>query len=247
MDFYLQTFIISTRIADELAGTNKLTIVNAYATLPCLVFNLTASVVRLVKRLKLQWAQRMEATWVASISIAAMSDQRNLLLVTDGFPKKCRHISDPNFSAASNQADDTIGVNSIIKFHFAAPLIGFRLENDINGRGCMTDGSRLMVASSSGSRVQSCPLVDLALRDIRGIFSQTVSGSAKSTSIFDAKLRSVDAVDLYQNAGDDFAFLLSFLPPSTFSGKLLTFSMYTVQSEGATVSSSQDKNDLVSL
>lgn len=239
--FSLQ-FLISTKIADELAGANKLTIVNVYATLPRLVFNLTASAVRLVERLKLQWTQRTEATQVATISVGPMSDQRKLPHAANG-SSRSNQSSDRNLSVASNRPDETGEISRIFEFRFSAPLIGFRLENDIDGRGCKTDESR----STAGDHVQSCPLVDLALRDIRGIFSQTVSSGAKSKSVFDAKLRSVDAVDLYQNAGDDFAFLLSSLPPSTFSGKLPTFSSYSLQSEEAAFPSSQDNSDLVSL
>jgi hypothetical protein len=238
--FSLQ-FIISTRIADTEASTNDLTMVNIYATLPRLVFNLTSSAVRLVERLKLQWTQRAEATRTASLQVGTTSDQRNPPRAIDG-SKSARNVS-----VASNRPDETGGTNRTINFRFSAPLIGFRLENDVDGRGCTTDASQSILVSSSGARVQSCPLVDLALRDIRGIFNQTVSSGVKSTSTFDAKLRSVDAVDLYQNAGDDFAFLLSSLPPSIFSGKLPTFSTNSVEREEDAIPSPHENNDLVSV
>ena len=55
--------------------------------------------------------------------------------------------------------------------------------------------------------VNTTPILDLALRSIRGNFSQKLTRSGDSVTKFEAKLRSLGVIDLYQTAGEDFMLL----------------------------------------
>ena len=234
-------FIISTRIANETphALASNGTIVNVDATLPRLVFNLTSSAVRLVERLKLQWLQRAQAAPKGSVESRSIQPGRERAIGT--------HT--PSLISARQQMstsiDETGSVSRKIKFSFSAPLIGFRLENDVDGRGCSSEPGS--ACSSPGHRRRSCPLVDLALRGIHGEFIQTVANATNMTNAFDARLRSVAAVDLYQNAGEDFALLLSSFQPSAFVGQLSTVLSERTPEEMEGVPVEQETNDLVSI
>lgn len=226
-------FIITTRIANDESGTDSAdgTILNVYATLPRLVFNLKSSAVRLVERLKLQWAQRAHDV---PQSPTASSGHQN-----------ANSLSAQQTTSNLLPPLETASIDRRIKFSFSAPLIGFRLDNDVDGRG-LSEPIDIEDVSSSDNRCRSCPLVDLALRGIRGEFVQTIKSGMDSTSSFDACLKSVTAVDLYEKAGEDFAFLLSSLPPSTFLGLPTTVLEERVH-EDSNVGFEAESNDLVSV
>jgi hypothetical protein len=220
-------FTISTRIEHQEMGT----VVNVYATLPRLVFNLTSSAVRLVTRLKLQWLKHSQ---VQSVKSPILPTKRTA-------EKQLRQsIPGPSTSPPSSRHYDAVATSRRIQFYFSAPVIVLRLENDVDGRGSVELSNDTLALSSPPSR--SCPLVDVALRGIRGEFIQTVSGNSYSKSCFDARLRSVIALDLYQKAGDDFALLLSSLSPSTLSGGDFKFILELDADDEAEAS-----NDLVSV
>ncbi len=222
-------FIISTRIANEEtdAVASDGTFVNVSATLPRLVFNLTSSAVRLVERLKLQWVQRaqtsMSSTGIYTGRARASGD------------RSPRH--EMYMPSKRPEGTDSSSVRRRIKFSFSAPMVGFRLENDVDGRE---------LSDRAGTGGTSCPLVHIALKGIQGEFMQAVESREKSTSTFDARLRSITAVDLYQKAGDDFALLLSSRPPSTLSGQLS--SIFEDRAfENAQADNKSEVDDLVSV
>ena len=238
-------FIVSTRITDgetDSVDTGG-TFVSISATLPRLVFNLTSSAVRLVERLKLQWMKR------------AQKSMASYVMPTGREPTSGHHahfVRSPTHEThtTSKRLEET-GSNSvkrIIKFLFSAPLVGFRLENDVDGRDCSSELSDKVLTRTSitGAGGQSCPLVHIALQGIQGEFVQAIESNANSTSTFDARLRSIAAVDLYQRAGEDFALLLSSLPPSTVSVQLSNIlEDRSLESERADIESEGD--DLVSV
>ena len=100
-------FTISTRIGNQEMGT----VVNVYATLPRLVFNLTSSAVRLVTRLKLQWLKRSQ---VQSIKSPMVSDKRSAgKQLRQSTPK-------PSTSPTSSRHDDA-AAQSVAESSFISP------------------------------------------------------------------------------------------------------------------------------
>ena len=93
-----------------------------------------------------------------------------------------------------------------------APLLKFKLKNDVDGRDCVSQGPQGILSDT--------PLVDLSFRGIEAKVLSDRSSNGPSTLLCKAKVRSVDAVDLYQGAGDDFALLLSSVSPQILAGKM---------------------------
>lgn len=238
-------FVILTRIANEESRPDDGhgTIVNIHATLPRLIFNLKSSAVRLVERLKLQWVRRSRGNEASLASPGLQTNSRNRFGTT-----MHTYDSKQKASGSSMHPVETGSIGRRIKFCFSAPLIGLRLENDVDGRGCtrIPELSDTGNVSRTGDSFRPCPLVDLVFRDIRGEFVQRTSGEMDSTSTFDAWLRSITAVDLYQNAGEDFALLLSSLPPSEFPGRPTSILEDPAHSTAETFSE-PESNDLVSV
>ena len=95
---------------------------------------------------------------------------------------------------------------TVIDFKFSAPLIALRLTNDVDGRDC--GGTHGM---------DKTQIAELVIRGIGGELSRTFIDGYKSSTIFNARLKSVLAEDLYQEAGQDFSKLLSSQCPTNNS------------------------------
>ena len=154
------------------------------ATLPRLVFDLNASIVRLLRRLKSQWNERR-----SEIQSSLVLPSR----VIGGLAGRQQRI----------QATQTPRGNRLFQFRFVAPLLRLKFENDVDGRDCqLRDGGR-----------QTTPILDLSLRGIEGELQNGRLSTGMVRQTFQAKLRSVDARDLYQRGGSKFSWLLSSITP----------------------------------
>ena len=185
-------FKISTSIAlpQKKNGASRTTSVVIDASLPRLVFNLKASSVRLASRLKEQGKKTKQRSERPPKIIRQSSPIRTGLGVRYSKRDDDGPIQRPRTSR-------------VFKFLFSAPIIAVKLENDVDGRGCgeTPDGST--------------PLLNLAFRGIGGAYVQNIANDGSTTSEFDAKMKALEAVDLYQQAGSDFALLLSSVPLSS--------------------------------
>lgn len=164
------------------------------ASLPRLAINVTTSAARLMRRLQKQWeARKGETDQRRAKSIRF--DRASLL----GFD-----IAD--VESRTSRAVSVKGATRWVDFQLVAPLLRIRFENDVDGRDCR-------VSSAGDDSTPNTPLVDLILRGIEGRLRSERSSSGQSLVSWVARLRSLDAIDLYQGAGDGFAFLLSSVSP----------------------------------
>lgn len=90
----------------------------------------------------------------------------------------------------------------------------------------------------------STPLVNLALRGIRGGYTQKTDSNGVLSKLLDAKLHSVQAIDLYQKAGPEYSMLLSSLHPNFDSLSSTTF-LHDVEED--IFDSVSQQTDLVSI
>ncbi len=103
----------------------------------------------------------------------------------------------PSTSSSSGESREGIK-KTLINFNFSAPLIALRLINDVDGRDCAG------IHSLGGTHI-----VELVVHGIGGELSRMLAAGYKSSTKFHARLKSVLAEDLYQEAGRDFSKLLS--------------------------------------
>lgn len=164
------------------------------ATLPRLVFNLNASVVRLLRRLQSQWNQRK------------LEIQSSFLLPSRVFGGLAGSHQARSVPSSSKERSS----GRLFQFRFVAPLLRLQFENDVDGRDCKFSGDR--------QESTSTPILDLSLRGIEGeVVNERVVGGLVRHS-FQAKLRSIDAKDMYQRYCDKFCWLLSSISPETLNG-----------------------------
>ena len=190
-------FDISTQIRSEEDQS-----VEILATLPRLVFNMSSSAVRLIRRLQSKWVERKgEIQEVASRSSRMVGDV-GIYEMTSSLPL----TGEPSPRRLTTQS-----IDRRIQFRFVAPLLNFKVENDVDGRDC---GPK-----SDGAMSGTTLLIDLALRGIEGGVIVESSSGGESRSTFTAKLRSLDAIDLYQRAGREYSLLLSSIAPNLLSGR----------------------------
>ena len=153
------------------------------ATLPHLEFNLTASAVRLVRRLQKKWQER-------KLQIKPQSMQYRLPYVF-----RSEESQDPSRILLKKRRSKSL------EFYFHAPLLLFRVENDLNMKRCV-----------SGSPV-AVPIVDIVLKGWEGRYSTERVQGGETMSSLASRIRSLQATDRYQQAGNNFMFLLSSLQP----------------------------------
>ena len=196
LNFTISTSILTDNMIGAQGGETRLHI---SATLPRLVFNLTTSAVRLLLRLQQQWKhQTIEKSENEKGPIEAISSSFNVDAVNNQRARE--EIRD---IAVLQQA-------RTIQFSFSAPLIGLKLENDVDGRDCIHVFSEQLFLDTSRGKTT---LGHLVLRGIRGTFQQEVSARGALVGSFEAKIRSLIAKDLYQQAGVDFSLFLSSVSP----------------------------------
>jgi hypothetical protein len=161
----------------------------ATAVLPRLVFNLTTSAVRLVLRLKNQWAERKSEI------------EKNDTQQGGHFRSK------PVTETFQDGAPLIVG----LEFKLSAPVVAIRLENDVDSRDCLV----LQEANHFTflSRQHSTRIINLSLRGIEVRAVRDFSSTSNIVLLVEAKLHSLDAVDTYQAAGNDFSLLLSSRSP----------------------------------
>jgi hypothetical protein len=85
--------------------------------------------------------------------------------------------------------------------------------------------------------------VNLAFRGIGGTFVQNIAADGSVANKFVAKMKALEAVDLYQQAGADFALLLSSVPPSSMPN----VELHTLADQPEAHVHPQIKTDLVSV
>ena len=200
-------FIVSTKVikADD-QNDSKESRINVSATLPRLAFNITSSAIRLIARLRLNSARREKEMH----SELALSSTYNALSEYSEFTDADKIVQPgEEYTNSKQMGDEHDRVSRVFKFEFSAPVITLKLENDVDGRNFMNE---------TGNK--TTPILDLALRSIRGSFSQEQTRSGDSVTTFDAKLRSLGVIDLYQTAGKDFILLMSSIPQNQLCEEL---------------------------
>eukprot|EP00978_Attheya_sp_CCMP212_P014019 scaffold35454_cov51-Attheya_sp.AAC.9 len=212
LDFVIHTKVVNNE-AHSVEEYYDQTRIHMTATLPRLVFNLTSSAVRLVSRLQEQWDKTRRRARSALTSNPATFRPYTTSGRTDATALSQKRSNEGN---SLPPGTTTVGAGSVVEFHFSAPLIALRLENDVDGRDCVIQPQSGEHPFSSMS--SSTPIVNLTMQGIRGKVISTTTGDGSETK-FSAKLRSLHAVDAYQRAGHDYALLLSSLPPDLFYDK----------------------------
>jgi hypothetical protein len=200
-----------TKVLDQ--SDSKESRISVSATLPRLAFNITSSAIRLMSRLRLNFAKREREIHgeAALYGTHSALDEYTELANT----RKKEQLEEKYINAKLAR-DRSERESRVFKFDFSAPAITLKLENDVDGRN-YTNGK--------GSR--STPILDLALRSIQGSFSQELTSSGDSMIKFEAKLRSLGVIDLYQNAGNDFALLMSSVPRNQLSEEINAGTVYS--------------------
>jgi hypothetical protein len=197
-------FVVSTKIATERNNdSSEISRISVSGTLPRLAFNFTSSAIRLVTRLQQKWEHRKrEMLFPAELyhtpgSLVALQNTASIQRQQYKAERMTRQVL-----RRSSPSEVDSGISRIFIFEFYAPVITLKLENDVDG----------FTGDSLYRRTSSTPLVDLALRGIRGSLAQEVSRNGDSATKFGAKLQSLGAIDLFQTAGNDFVLLVSSVP-----------------------------------
>ena len=185
-------FMISTRFVDQDSnGLASQVLIDA--TLPRLVLNFSSSAIRLVHRLstyrkirKLRSKPRIDQSEGKEVSQAKVSSLPH--------------------SSIQYQDNHDERKRTAINFKFSAPLIAMRLVNDVDGRDC---------TESNFIDSKKTQIVELVIRGIRGELCRTFVDGRINNTEFNARLRSLIAEDLYQQAGREFSLLLSSQNPSS--------------------------------
>lgn len=160
------------------------TVVRCSISLPRLALNLTSSIFHLGRRLKTKWE--------------VQSNRRRPVSL---FPRQSATTTSSHAGGLSSAKKLRTDSARRLELHFSAPFFGLTFENDQVGH---LDGS----LSSPSTK----PLIELALQGIEGRLIQERQPEGTSTD-FTAKIRALGVVDLYQTAGDKFAFLISSVSP----------------------------------
>lgn len=203
--FSLDLTISTNFSADDVTITSGgKTLVQINATLPRLVFNLTTSSVRLFLRLQRQWKRQ-------TIENSEKELQSTQYRQIEASSQSARTIVRSS-AKESGQERGAMKQARSVQFDFSAPLIGLKLENDVDGRDCI-----------DGQYRRNTTLGHLVLRGIRGAYQQVVSESGLVVVSFEAKIRSLEAIDLYQRAGAEFSLFLVSSSPDLY--ELDTFSL----------------------
>lgn len=198
------SFHIATKIVPEASReVENLTKIHVGATLPRLAFNLNSSSIRLISRLQNQFERRRNRRkrhllHTSRYEVPSSQPDQPLLpaiVPSTGKSTQIRTLADNPTSSR------------ILHFEFTAPVIGLRLGSDSG------DIPRTQIEF-----LEEVPLLDLSFHGIRGSLKQTVASDGESILVFDAKLRSLTAIDLYQKAGNDYEMLLSSSVGSTYQG-----------------------------
>ncbi|GMI08306.1 hypothetical protein TrRE_jg5399, partial [Triparma retinervis] len=156
---------------------------NISANLPLLSFNITASVVRLIKRLEDKWRSKKEDRRGARRRRRASSSLQQPI---------------PNVVLPA-QPNDSPNPPSIV-FDFTAPLIKFKLANDVEGRH----------NHRQPPPISPCH-ADILLLTITGVKTSFTKYKLQGSRIT-ASLKSLDVADLYQRGPKSFSQLLSSTP-----------------------------------
>ena len=235
-------FEISTKIASVDVDSRDQTRIQVSATLPRLAFNLTSSAMRLVLRLQEQWKNRK-----IEMEARAKFFQRTM----DTYTSPRHSLRSPSrrelyqHNSSIKQPTSVPQDNGIIRtthFHFGCPRITLRLDNDVDGRDTEVVRQRGTAITQFSNQT---PLVDLAFRGIRGNVVQDVARNGASTTIFDARLHSFGAIDLYQNAGKYFTLLMSSVPQEILVEQLFDGQEYSWESAHGDFDSFNDLPDSV--
>ena len=191
-------FSILTAVAAE--GDKSQMRINA--TLPRLSFNLMSSAVRLMCRLRSQWAQQKDEVnaneQISTLGIPTFRD--------DSVLEEANSAQQHPPPRTAEEQKHIGGTDRLFEFYFSAPLVTLQLENDVDERS-----SSFVGRGFCNEHDLSIPLIDLALRGMSGNLVQKVDSSGNISSAFEARLHSMDAIDLYQTAGPDYSLLLSSL------------------------------------
>jgi hypothetical protein len=210
LDFAIKTKVVGDSGLDPSDRTR----VQIFATLPRLAFNLTSSAMRLVLRLQQQWDRRKIELQAYSTPIGGSG------FFLPSLDRQGRGQSASHASISANKSHDVTSdsrISRIVRFQFSAPLISLRLANDVDGRDSVfQDGKN----KSMDDFPRLTPLVDLSFRGIRGTVVQEVAENGISMMTFDARLHSLGVIDLYQNAGKDYALLMSSVSPELLTGRI---------------------------
>ena len=186
------------------SSANDRTRVDVSATLPRLAFNITTSATRLILRLQNQFIKRRVQATVSRSGPESLPMHR-------GRSAEGHHLlkSDHETSSYPNGGTSSSVLRSF-DFHFSAPLISLRVENDVDGRN-----------SRQGGRGSTTPLLDLSFRGIQGGISKEWFHDGKFKTNFKARLHSLFLIDLYQKAGKGFALLMSSVSPDAMEDSLV--------------------------
>jgi hypothetical protein len=195
-------FSICTRfIADDDHDSTTEGTIQVVATLPRLVVNVTASATRLITRLCNRWekkrveqsvfvqqSSRLRRSKLAAFNTNVQYSARNRSTI-----KRDEMTMVPTADRSERRID----------FSFFAPLLKVRFENDVDGRN----------QKGFDEPSATTPLVVLSMRGIQGHIVNTRFASGESSLSWSARLRALDALDLYQRVGSHFSFLLSSVSP----------------------------------
>lgn len=218
LEFKISTSIV---LRQKNAHTSNSTSVVVDASLPRIVFNLKTSSIRLMSRLQMQ---RTLAN--RPLTRPSLSAQQNSSFRTSLRPAAIQRVK-----RVEEGSTHRLRPSSHFEFVFSAPIIVIKLENDVDGR------------SSEEVPSVSTPLVNLAFRGIGGTFDKKVNTDGSATTKFMAKMKALEAVDLYQQAGPSFALLLSSVRPSAMPNVAL----HTLAELPEELVHPHIKTDLVSL
>lgn len=186
MQSLVEPFSVTLMIETKVSqGVADTTQVRVVATLPRLAFNLTSSTVRLLRSLSQQWKDRLE-------ELRPKWKQ--------GCPPSSRnsnrwHVRNDNHSEFRSRS-----TNRKIDFQFKAPLFQLHMEDDIG-------------ELPGSTKASFTPLFDLTLRGIEGLVISEVNPTV-SRQTCSSTLHGLTLKDLYQNAGDDFSFMISSVDPA---------------------------------
>lgn len=179
-------FMISTRFVDQDSnGLASQVLIDA--TLPRLVLNFSSSAIRLVHRLSTYRKIR-------KLRSKPQIDQ------SEGKEVSQAKVSSLPHSSIQYQDNHDERKRTAINFKFSAPLIAMRLVNDVDGRDC---------TESNFIDSKKTQIVEVVIRGIRGELCRTFIDGRINNTEFNARLRSLIAEDLYQQAGREFSLLLS--------------------------------------
>ena len=237
-------FTISTSIsAEAMIGNDDegKDLLHVSATLPRLVFNLNTSAVRLLLRLQRQWRHQTfqhvvnERPAFADINIEPTS---SVPIV-----ERSSKVKKNDLSTGHMRDRASLQRAKAIHFDFSAPLIALKLVNDVDGRDCRGSFTNCALLETDHSLTT---LGHLIIRGIRGSYQQELSSLGAIVGSFEAKMRSLEAFDLYQQAGSDFSMFLSSALPDIYENEIFSLDKI-LEGEGTYPELCTSETDLVSI